>query len=337
MSDTMPPDMFLARDESAGYNLALGDPSELFWPFWQETLNGQNIVFEKNSTKYPSINGREELVHLLQRRFPEWNHVVITNGAKQAILAAYYALKESENKFRIVNDGRLYWPSHPTLARMANLIWADGSAPTSTSISLVTTPGNPFTYPHDVGQTYDIWDAVYASTPYGWDKLAPKARIRIGGAAKELGVPGLRVGWLLTNDPKLAELAKQYVEFTTSGVSNYSQLLAVECLRDIENFPFVWEAHCKDVRRKIMENRSVLDVELAEFLSDQEMSTSGMFTYITFEDPAKAQAALKAANVKFVPGVACGDPTKGAYRVSLGNPESYHQEAIIKLAKELAA
>lgn len=309
--------MLLARDDSSGYNLAIGDPSALFWyHVWdqEELKNGLSFM----EAKYPSINGMNNLVQSLKDLNQGYEHVVIGNGAKQCLMAAMWAFQETEGLFGVVPHTPINWPSFPTITEITGGVWdPNKEAPRLGSLDLIAYPGNPFSQRPAEDRLFHIWDAVYASETYGWDGWAPKHIVKISSVSKLLGLPGLRVGWILTNDAKIAHKAKQYIEFTTSGVSGPGQRMAKIALWYYASKAPYFQKGLKDVRLDLEANRLSVQELLEPHLNICRMG-DGMFAYIQFKDPDKAQKALKAANVKFVPGLACGDPTPGTYRVSLG-------------------
>lgn len=335
----MKPDLFMARGDDSGYNLAIGDPSPLFASFWQAA--GAVHAFKGSDLGYPKIDGSPALVEQLQAHYPK-KHFVVANGAKQAILAAFYAYKAC-GKLGVAHATEARWPSYPTLTKMSHLTWdtipalgRDGYEVSDDDIRLITYPNNPGREPSAklLRQKWDIWDAAYASATYAFDpKRKPKAKIEIYSAAKLFGIPGLRVGWIATDDEQLATFAKEYVELTTSGVSNFSQAMAAGCLRYTAENPDKWNACMAGVDELICENAAIV-TELEDFIPELksivETGRSGMFSLINFNHPNFDPSA---AGVKLVPGSVCG-LEEGWYRVSLGQTNEYTRKAVeaLKLA-----
>jgi histidinol-phosphate/aromatic aminotransferase/cobyric acid decarboxylase-like protein len=118
-----------------------------------------------------------------------------------------------------------YWPSYPTLARhtrqeFTTIDNVPGSWHPQSVTRVITSPNNP-DGAESVGEC-EIWDAAYFHWVYG-AKAVPVHAVSVWSAAKLFGVSGLRIGCVTTDDADLAEKMRQYIETTTSGVSNEAQ------------------------------------------------------------------------------------------------------------------
>lgn len=336
-------DLQMARGEiEGGYNLAIGEPVVL-----QEHLRFP--IFETQGPfTYPTLEGYPPLVEELQRLYPD-QHVVVANGGKQALLAAFYALNRLEGR-QIVHHAQPFWPSYRTLARMSGLDFEDPPLwegwydqftqlrpRRSRVIQVVTSPNNP-----DGRQlqswndgSFDVWDAVYAHWVYGWNGYEPPHRIRVGSASKLLGLSGVRVGWLVTRADRLAALAREYVEITTSGVSVVAQEYVANALRLMREInPMV---QLRAAREAILQNGESFKRHLGHHMQavDGVPDTGvGMFAFAFPRDPERFSRACAAAKVAVVTGGACGN-YQGRFRMSMAHNVNYTEEALQALRKEL--
>lgn len=330
-------DMQLVRGAvPGGYNLAVGEP------FFLQTVYGHLYPrFFTGNTEYPPLTGDQELVTRLRQRYGG-QHVVVTNGAKQALLAACHAFQVSRSKdtserydFQRLYHPAPFWPTYPTIADLSGLGFTSAGRRVDT-LDVVTSPNNP---DGDVspgsGPQWHIWDAAYASRIYGWDGLIPYHKVSVWSAAKLYGVSGYRIGWLVTPDEELAILAAQYVEKTTSGVALPSQDFLKQFLANLE------ELSPDEADTLIAKARQMLADTSRAFLDLQDMfidvqgcpiNGRGMFAWVRATKPARFRKVLDDAKVKVVDGSFCGG-SSGYFRVSLGvTPET--MRAAVKAIQE---
>lgn len=307
---------------SAQHNLAIGEPE-----FLRRVFEPHYPRHYGSDLSYPDTKPSDDLLFELRKLHPK-GHIVVTNGAKQALHAAVHALK-------INNPGLVtglyhhapYWPSYPTIAKYANLPFHTQSSD-QFDVDVVTSPNNP-----DGKERKDgiVWDAVYAHSVYGWSGAEPMHAISVWSAGKMLGSPGTRVGWLVTENGALAGHAQQFVEQTTSGVSTVGQHHVAATLRNTER---VRKDLYTSAEFVLKTNRSRFNLYLDKYITDLGTG-KGMFMWFQAKDPEKFANALSASGVIMVTGKACGDERPGVYRASLGLDLMPHQNAVIALSKEL--
>jgi aspartate/methionine/tyrosine aminotransferase len=305
-------DLQMARGPIVGgFNLAIGEPELLqeHLPFPAPVLPGPYV--------YPRLRGEEALLERLGKLYPGL-HVVVANGAKHALLAAFHALRGYSVAHHVP-----YWPSYPVLAHMSGVEFEGRSKVQSWrapgTVLCATSPNNP-----DGSETTvecDVWDAVYAHWVYGWSGIEPAHKVRIGSASKLLGLSGVRVGWLVTADTELAEKAAIYVERTTSGVSVPAQAVVTEALRCMEEHDPT--PGFKAARSAMMENGFDF-VRLmngyCQKVRGVPFDGKGMFAWFqVLPDLAgeRFERALTIARVALVRGEACGATEPGWYRMNM--------------------
>lgn len=338
-------DLQLARADTGARNLAIGEPwflhDELIWAHGQPS---------DGDYSYPRTMGQPELLQELRLLYagtpfggPD-KHMVVANGAKQALSAAIYALhKEGANTFWHKIP---YWPSFPTLVKLQGLDWGQ---PARRYRTIETWPNNPSgETPVNTGtekvrypaSSCDIWDAAYAHPVYGWSGEAPDHKIMVAGAAKMLGLSGLRVGWLVTSDKAVAEAASYYVEVATSGVSVTAQRQVAAALHFARSHPEMAEYSYAQAREQLLANAGTFNRILshriaAGTLAGVPYDGTGMFAWFKASEPVKFKTALDAAGVRFVSGEAFGMVEDGWYRVSMGHRHDYTVETLTALEEKL--
>lgn len=336
-------DLLMLRGEQDGsYNLAVGEPVFLqdaaFW------CGPRAMPYA--DPRYPPYGGDPALIEKIRENLKHAKkHIVITNGAKQAILAAFYSYhkRSFQNKTSVVLP-EPYWPSYPTLATLSNLyqvapyeVYGQKEFGYSRYLHVATSPNNP-DGSETIGDT-DIWDAAYFHWLYG-AKAVPNATVSIWSAAKMLGLSGVRVGVLTTDDDELAELARQYVEKTTSGVANDSQKRLFDALDSMSvSKDRVAESYAH-ARRTLLKNGEIFGNSLANFVTEMHgVPTTGRGMFVWFKAVKdRFDAACTAANVKVIPGSACGFQERNGmawYRMSMGHRNEYTAKACLRIASAL--
>lgn len=324
-------DLQMSRDHSKGWNLSIGEPF-----FLQDIYWFAQAIVPTGPYGYPMLGGEPELLEQLHHHYPD-HYIIITNGAKQALSAAYYAYKTKHPEYNSVFHQKPYWPSHPTIAKLAGLLFAATPFKNSYSIQCMTSPNNP---DGKIDQGFcHIWDAVYASRLYGYDwksEKEPEWTIKIESASKSVGLSGLRVGWLITKDKELASHAAAYVEMSTSGVCVAAQrhvAMAMKFVRCHNIDPIHQKA-----QEVLVNNSNTFKNKISKYTDAMEglpHNGYGMFAWFRVRDLEKFQHALEVSQVKLVTGEACGEVQPGWFRMSLGHRAQYTHDALTKLEEAL--
>lgn len=326
-----------------GHNLAVGEPF-----FLQDVYKDLYPTDVKSHLQYPQLQGEKSLLNELAWRYPG-KHVVVTIGAKQGLMAACYALREYRRTKKMVG-GRApirftevvheapYWPTYPTIAKLSKLKFRavpDNMGAGAGSIRVLTAPNNPDGRMDYGNREWEIWDAAYAAPVYGWDFQVPRHRISVWSAAKLFGPSSYRVGWLVTGEKALADLAAQYVEKTTSGVPVPCQDFVAALLKNVrESHPSVQELLQRKARETLHYNADILDRsfryhKLMNEIKGFPSTGKGMFAWIKTENSWDFDEILRRAGIKVVKGEHCGaDPEAGWYRISLGQTRAKMKAAM---------
>lgn len=320
------PDMSMVarRVEPGWVNLAIGEPvflQAIFRHLYPQELNIYDV-------EYPPCDGLPELKEILVRLGhvkPE-HHIVITNGAKQALIAAMWAAWKVKHAC-IASSPVPYWPSLPTLARHGKMSWTPW--PRFADFEILTFPNNPNGMAPDVISTsvspqgpIRLWDAVYASPVFGYQpKYEPYGYdIVVGSLSKLYGLSGVRLGWAAFRNSTMAAAAAEYVETTTSGVSIPSQRYALKFLSTI-----YWNRG-RQLDDITAEGRRILQQNADRFLSilgkrvddiqGVPAGHGGMFAWFSPRDFEDFTHHLQVAKVQLVDGVYAG--VERYYRMNLG-------------------
>jgi aspartate/methionine/tyrosine aminotransferase len=315
-----------------GFDLAAGEPA--FLSHFIDVPRPAGLMTAE-AKAYPDVGGLPRLLEALRKRHPG-KHVVVTNGARQAIEVAVRATS------RKTQDGlphffvkRPYWPGFEDLAELmgcrVDLDGHLGDAPV-VGCSLNNPDGAVL-----ADGRYDVLDCAYQHPVYGAGKDLPEHRVSCWSAGKLFGCPGLRVGWAVTEDEKLASEMARLVEDSTGGVGNESQLIVAYLVeRDLCGG---WFDQYDHARQTLLVNGKYFLENLGEYLDDFRGAPfrRGMFAWFRPIDGERFEAALKKNRIHLVEGRECGGARYGGWwRMNLGADHRVLRPAIYLLASELA-
>lgn len=314
-----------------GWDLAIGEPEFLY------AREGFRVTADELEG-YPPLTGTEHLLSRLRFVQPGYKHHVVTCGAKQALHAAVYAImRVLDYEVDSLVHSAPYWPSHATVARNTGLEFL--TVPERRySLSVLTSPNNPDGRQYNM--PVDIWDAVYAHPMYGWNGQVPPHKVAVFSAAKLLGYSGCRIGWLATDNGDLARHAALYVEGTTSGVSRADQFAlataAPERFHGIPGALHEWLTPCP-ARNVLLTNAILFHELLGDHVEEVQglpgPEAAGMFAWFRPTNPVNFRLSLHQAQVRLVPGAACG--MEGWWRMNLGLTTETLEKALSALATAL--
>lgn len=344
----MDPDKYLVRGPTPEgvYNLAVGEPF-----FLRKHLQFPVSFRPETQTSYPPYKGIKPLLDELGWMYPG-KHVVVANGAKQALLATIYAFRHLAGKCAVYHEAPC-WPTYPTLAKLSGLSFQsnplnflmyrrDDDLFRRRYISIKTAPNNPdgrMDEQLDVG-CYDIWDAAYAHPVYDWEPhQVPYHHVSVWSAAKLLGFSGDRVGWLVTGIKEIADAAADYIEKTTSGVNTRSQDIVAHTLKFIRENKDLTNSWYAEARSDLVRNFATYYSCIGWKMENVGANAlcRGMFAFFRVPEGLRERfaATIKDAGVLLVPGEACGMGEEGWYRMSMGNYTDVTAVALQLLQKRM--
>lgn len=171
-----------------------------------------------------------------------------------------------------------------------------------------------------------ILDAVYLNQVY-MDPIKVQHiphDVLVGSYSKLLGINGIRLGWMATNDDLLAERMRELVTSEYCGLSTPSQEILKSTLPD-----FDWDLFFPYARFKIDLNRENF-AKLEKYFGETPIPTVGMFYYAPVDK--KAKEILAKANVNFTKGSAMGT-TDDFGRFNIGQDNQLIDQAVKAILK----
>lgn len=289
-----------------------------------------DIPFRLNSLQYPKAKGDAGLVKILQEKH-NTEHIVVTNGAKQGIAAALYAMKVLRSANNIYTPTP-YWLSFPTLIRQAALNFVQ--QPEDADAVIIAAPNNPD------GALYDwqkylhlkesgkpiIFDFAYNTPQYVKEVLTYTGDIHVYSCAKMYGLAGIRVGYAVCKDRDTCSKMEEFAEITTCGVSLLSQYLVEEIEKYFKKNPYLQESFYSICKTHLETNRKIARTIDNEILDTSLITDYGIFCLL--KKGASVDKVVK-NKIKLIDGSAFGVP--GYLRMSLGVEPHALQEAVNRL------
>jgi aspartate/methionine/tyrosine aminotransferase len=246
-------------------DLSAGEP-DFDTPGWIADAAIQGI--REGRTRYTPAPGLPELRRAIARHLShragqelDWNGVVVSSGAKQALFNACFSLFGPEDQVLVAAP---YWTSYPEIVRLARAepvpvagaeerdfrltpAELEAAAGPRTRGLILSTPSNPTgavysrSEVQEIGRwahEHGIWvltdeiyehlvygDATFSSMPVEVPELADSTVV-VNGVAKTYAMTGWRVGWMI--GPKdVVKAASSLQSHVTSNVSNVAQAAAL--------------------------------------------------------------------------------------------------------------
>lgn len=236
-------------------------------------INQQELI-------YPAPVGYDPLVKFLEARHGA--PVIITNGAKQALGACFYAIKKLG--WNTCSMKTPYWALIPPLATMHGVhsSLVPEPCPSDGNPFLLLAPNNPDGQCDNPSKLLEweeqykhadlplIHDAAYYTHIYlpKTHTLPAIGDVQIYSISKMLGLSGLRIGYVVCKNAKMYSLIQEYMEAMTVGVSIASQSWLYSAFKVMDQNPDLvqqFETTCantlKDNKRLCLEiNPDVLEV-----------------------------------------------------------------------------
>lgn len=267
-------------------NLGWGSP-DFLKPYWI------NTPFESHSnlhTTYffgihPELKEAIINTHGLNKNAIASNkHIVVTNGATQALNALLYCLAP----LRTFAEPPHYH-KFPEFAKQQGVKWAK----TSDSLQICTIPNNP-DYSFKFGTEQSIYDLSYNWPMYMCgEALELNYDIMVFSMSKATGHATARIGWILCKDEALARKLDDFVEHS-SGVSIHTQLFAAHILKH-QNELYNSNTEEQSVWKfgeKVLLDRWVDITKLQRVLPYQILNNSGMFLWCKGKPPKECTVVM---------------------------------------------
>jgi aspartate/methionine/tyrosine aminotransferase len=280
--------------------------------------------------EYPEPMGYKPLVKLLEEK----HHapVIITNGAKQALGACFYALNQMNLK--AIGMKKPYWALIPPLLQMHGLEYMEDAYNSYLSLA----PNNPDGFMPDleadaksfkeIGIPY-IHDAAYYThvyLPFEY-QLKSLGDVQIYSISKMLGLSGLRLGYVVCHSTEFYKLILSYMENMTVGVSIMPQMFLYDLMCRMNAYPTLTQQFEGKSYYDLQESKKIIqkvDPEILEVNSDLEKNP-GMFGW--FKIGPKADFTKSKVNV--IGGNLFGGP--GMVRMNLAFDSATMEEIVRRL------
>lgn len=292
--------------------------------------------------EYQAPQGYAPLVDLLS--FKHGGHkVIVTNGAKQALGATFYALKKMDKNHMTMRVP--YWALIPALAEAHGVECPNTFAAPHYSDSeywskesrLLVAPNNPDGFIHDEEEFNNIFQKWKGSAPLIHDaayytySYLPRSRslpmvgdVQIYSLSKMLGLSGLRIGYAVCPNLEFYKLIKEYMEMMTVGASLPSQLFAYDLMNQMRGYPSIVEKF-ENISYSALENSKRIIQNVNQEILEIPKDITGMFGFFKVGPKADFQKA----KVNTIDGALFGMP--GFVRMNLAFPTETMQEIVRRL------
>lgn len=289
-------------------DLAYGNPTFLE-PYWKgvdlsiSTKLSSNYIFGT----IPELHECIKSIHIQEKNANITDkHIVIGAGATQ-LLAAILRIYD---KPVIANSP--YFMRFPEIAYAVKVRWKDCPG----GVEIITSPNNPDgKIPFQETKQIPIYDLSYNWKQYTLP-IEYNQDVMVFSLSKATGHASTRIGWALFKDAQVAEKVKNYIEYSTCGVSIEAQFKAISILEHQLSTKDI----CFDYGRNVLTRRHR---ELNKMkLPFTKISNNGMFLWLQMNDPVEYFESLK---IDVVNGTSFGMPPFYS-RVNIGCSEKDFKE-----------
>jgi aspartate/methionine/tyrosine aminotransferase len=294
---------------------------------------------ESSLSRYPTVPGDTGLIQEIREKHRTDAPIVVTYGATQGIVASLVAARKLFPEQSSLAFRAPYWPYTPKFAEAA------GYVPFVTNEivqmpSLVASPNNPdgwtigrpeynrYMEVRELGCPV-IHDAVYRSELFDRSLRysKPFGNVEVHSLSKTLGVPGLRVGYVICDDPGFYRPILEYVETTSGGVPLILQYTALETLGHLRRYSDVRLDFQSLAMAQLATNRAMFDMVPESIIGSNEATDRSMFGWY----PKGPLLDLAKSRVSLLDGATCGSPEM--VRANLAAPEADVWEAAYRLSQ----
>ena len=303
------------------------------------TYGGNMIVFSHDklmSFDYPTHEGDPELVEIIKKVVERqtgrsYKHLFIVNGATGGCVIAMRAYAQMGYEFCMTRRAPFY-VRYPRMIEAAGLkqVQENPRYPIGKTVAMLDLPSNPLGMTGELltsGKVPTMIDGVYYSNVYmPFRPLSlPEHDIMIGSYSKLLGINGIRMGWLATNDDSIAPRLAELVASEYCGLSSASTEIIKTTLHG-----FNWDQFESSARFKLDNNREEFS-KLEKFLGNMPVPSVGMFYYGPMDK--KAQEIFAKAGISWTPGSSLGTNDDFA-RFNVGQSNELIRQAVKAVLKE---
>ena len=310
-----------------------------------KTYRGTTLHNEIDLSKldYPDRDGDKDLIEItkkiIQRQIGKtYKHILLTNGATGGVVISLRAYRQMGYEFCHTRKAPWYL-RYPDMIRASGLLHYDETSRISTdSVFLFDLPSNPLgliTIPSSstvtsaihsfIHKTPVIIDGVYLNKVYANNTVSiPTHEVMVGSYSKLLGMNGIRIGWIATNDDLLYDRIKSLVIGEYCGLSVPSTEILKSMLHNFE-----WQEFETLARIYLDSNREEWS-KLDKFFDGQPVTPIGMFHYASIDK--KCKEMLEKASITYTKGVDLGTDN-GFGRFNMGQDRDIVKNAVQNMLK----
>jgi aspartate/methionine/tyrosine aminotransferase len=293
------------------------------------------IISPKDLMKYdyPAHEGSQALISItadviMKTLGLSYKHIFITSGATGGCVIAMRAFRQSGYSHCLTRQAP-YYVRYPKMIEASGLIHTTNHLKERlNSVALVDLPSNPLgsmKSPVVLGIPV-ILDAVYLNQVYMDPALVQYIPhdVLVGSYSKLLGINGIRLGFIATNEDLLASKMSELITSEYCGLSMSSQDILIDQLPG-----FDWDQFFPYARFKLDLNREQFQ-KIEKFLGEVPVNPIGMFHYSPIDK--KAKELLEKAGVIYTPGSAMGTNDDFG-RFNLGQSNRLVEDAVKAIIK----
>lgn len=309
-----------------------------------ENLSGKPITFHMDDLAnmgYTNHDGDPAIIEKTRKVIERqtgltYKHILLTNGATGGVTIALRAYAHKGYKYALTRHAP-YYGMYPVMIRGAGLehktlVDIDDCLSNKTVI-LIDSPTNPLgteaTGLHGLGAPI-VWDAVYHNRVYTTGLLKPfGGDVMVGSYSKLLGLNGVRLGWMATNDDLVYLRLKDLVEAEYCGLSGPSAVIVNRVLDDLVDDRY-WHQFERAARFRLDWNREQWSV-LEKYFGDTPVVDVGMFYFAPTD--AACKRLLEKAGINWMTGSKLGHNDDFG-RINLGQDCKLIKQAVKEILKQ---
>lgn len=263
----------------------------------------------------------------------DYKYALITNGATQAINSTIRSWYKAYGKNTVITSN-LGYPFYADMIEKANLtrkiVDLNTYVAKNNEITLIDSPSNPLGIQYStspdkkssLGKGFTIFDGAYHNGIYNaCPAIQPPHEVFVGTFSKLLGISGVRVGWMATNNKEYFDHIAHDSLYENATVSRISQSLVQDILEntDIDNF-------IRLGRISLDNNREIL--QKLKSLTGTDVQEKGMF--YCFETDKKLIDLFDRSNIKYV---VFNSNDSQIIRLNIGQTHDILNKAVVTIQK----
>lgn len=291
-----------------------------------------------DNLNYTPHDGDEKLIEItrsvIERQVgPTYQHIFLVNGATGGVTLALRAYVQMGYKTALTRKAP-YFPIYPDMVESAGLkhVYGQSYKNCANPVALIDSPSNPA---GDIEEgtpwtgTPLIWDAVYHNRVYTAGNYKPiGCDVMVGSYSKLLGLNGIRMGWIATNDNVVAMHLKSLITAEYCGLSSAGNVVMLNVLEKWKEQSF-WENFEWKARANLNVNREEWS-KLERYFAGQRVSPNGMFFFGPADEACKK--LLQKSGIVYTKGPSMG-VSDDYIRINLGQDTKLVREAVQAVIK----